>query len=166
MYNVHTVWSKKKNICCFKSGANNKKKIAKLNFSNFFPCLYNVKVAEAKRKEINVGFLKFFFATDSMHHILYIHLHQMDVAGSLTSTEKWIEALHTLQYHKDKVIYSIIYYAYTYMLYYSTYLILIRKRMISKSHFRTISHRQFRSCCLYLLGYKNGVESKNWKNYI
>ena len=65
-----------------------KKKIAKLNFSNFFPCLYNVKVAEAKRNEINVGFFKVFFATDSMHHILYIHLHQMDVAGSLTSTEK------------------------------------------------------------------------------
>ena len=80
--------AKRKISAVLKAEPTTTKKIAKLNFSNFFPCLYNVKVAEAKRKEINVGFLKFFFATDSMHHILYIHLHQMDVAGSLTSTEK------------------------------------------------------------------------------
>ena len=28
-----------------------------------------------------------FFGSDSMHHHFFIHLRQMDVAGSLTSTE-------------------------------------------------------------------------------
>ena len=53
--------AKRKISAVLKAEPTTTKKIAKLNFSNFFPCLYNVKVAEAKRNEINVGFFKVFF---------------------------------------------------------------------------------------------------------